>query len=154
MIDFLVDQHEQIKSRFATTLSSSGKQREEAFLELRRLLAVHETAEEEIVHPRVKRKIAGGETVVTKRLSEEHEAKTVLSELEKLDVDSAEFTSKLTKLRDAVVDHAEHEESEEFAKLGDELSSDELERMGRAARLAEATAPTRPTPGWSPRSPT
>ncbi|VBA53305.1 hemerythrin domain-containing protein [Mycobacterium pseudokansasii] len=147
VIDFLVDQHEQIKSLFAKTLSSSGKQREEAFLELRRLLAVHKTAEEEIVHPRAKRKIAGGEAVVTKRLEEEHEAKTVLSELEKLDVDSAEFTSKLTKLRDAVVDHAEHEEAEEFARLGDELSSGELERMGRAAKLAEATAPTRPHPG-------
>ncbi|ORB83308.1 hemerythrin [Mycobacterium kansasii] len=147
VIDFLVDQHEQIKSLFAKTLSNSGEQREEAFLEPRRLLAVHETAEEEIVHPRAKRKIAEGATIVSKRLQEEHEAKTVLSELEKLDVDSAEFTSKLTKLRDAVVDHAEHEESEEFAKLGDELSSDELERMGRAAKFAEATAPTRPHAG-------
>ncbi len=147
VVDFLVSQHEQIKSLFAETLSASGQAREKSFVELRRLLAVHETAEEEIVHPRAKRKIADGAAVVDKRLEEEHEAKTVLQKLEKLDVDSEEFTRQLTALRDAVVDHAEHEEHDEFSKLGEELSSDELERMGRAAKLAEAIAPTRPHAG-------
>jgi hypothetical protein len=132
---------------FAETLAASGKAREKAFVELRRLLAVHETAEEEVVHPRAKRKISNGTAVVDKRLHEEHEAKTVLQKLEKLDVDSEEFTRELTKLRDAVVEHAEHEEQDEFARLGEELSSEELERMGRAAKLAEATAPTRPHAG-------
>ena len=147
VVDFLVSQHEQIKSMFAQTLAASGKAREKAFVELRQLLAVHETAEEEIVHPRAKRKIAGGAAVVDQRLEEEHEAKTVLQKLEKLDVDSAEFTRHLTELRDAVIDHAEREEKDEFAKLGQELSGDALERMGRAVKLAEAVAPTRPHAG-------
>ncbi|OBF14303.1 hemerythrin [Mycobacterium sp. ACS4054] len=147
VVDFLVSQHEQIKSLFATTLAATGKEREKAFVELRRLLAVHETAEEEIVHPRAKRKLADAADVVDERLHEEHEAKTVLQKLEKLDVDSAEFTSLLTQLRDAVIEHAEHEEHDEFAKLGQELSGEELERMGRAAKLAEAIAPTRPHAG-------
>ena len=90
---------------------------------------------------------AGGEKVVDARLEEEHEAKKLLAELESLDVDSKEFTGKLTKLRDAVIAHAEHEEAEEFAKLGTELSQQELERMGEIAKLAEAVAPTRPHPG-------
>ncbi|HYB38212.1 MAG TPA: hemerythrin domain-containing protein [Mycobacterium sp.] len=147
VVDFLVGQHQQIKSLFAQTLSSSGKQRENAFLELRRLLAVHETVEEEIVHPRAKRKLSNGQKVVGARLEEEHEAKTVLAELEKLDVDAKEFTRQLTELRDAVLDHAEHEEQDEFAKLEQHLSNDELERMGRAAKLAESIAPTRPHAG-------
>ncbi|BBY08186.1 hemerythrin domain-containing protein [Mycobacterium noviomagense] len=144
---FLVSQHERIKSLFEETLNASGKEREKSFIELRRLLAVHEAAEEEIVHPRAKRKIADGDKVVAARLEEENEAKKVLTELEKLDVDSEEFTDKLTKLRDAVVDHAEHEEHEEFSKLEEELDQDELKRMGRAAELAEAIAPTRPHAG-------
>lgn len=147
VVDFLVSQHEQIKSPFAATLSSSGKDREKAFVELRRLLAVHETAEEEIVHPRAKRKIPNGAALVGARLAEENEAKKVLTELEKLDADSEAFTSQLAELYDAVIDHAEHEETEEFAKLGEELSDDELERMGRAAARAEAIAPTRPHAG-------
>ena len=136
VVDFLIGQHEQIKSLFEQTLDSSGKEREKAFLELRRLLAVHETAEVEFVHSRAKRKMPDGDKVVGARLEEEHEAKTVLAELEKLDVDTEEFTRQLSKLRDAMLDHAEHEEKEEFSKLQEELSEDELERMGRAAKLA------------------
>jgi hemerythrin superfamily protein len=147
VVDFLVGQHKQINSLFAQTLESSGEQREQAFADLRRLLAVHETAEEEIVHPRAKRKLANGAEVVESRLEEEHEAKTVLGELEKLDVDTSEFTQRLTELWDAVLDHAEHEEKDEFAKLEQDLSSDELAQMGRAAKLAEAIAPTRPHAG-------
>jgi hemerythrin superfamily protein len=147
VVDFLVSQHEQIKALFSNTLEASGEARERSFVELRRLLAVHETAEEEIVHPRAKRKLADGAATVEQRLKEEHEAKTVLQKLEKLDVDSEEFTKMLTELRDAVVEHANSEEKDEFAKLGEQLDSDELESMGRAARLAEAIAPTRPHPG-------
>jgi hemerythrin superfamily protein len=147
VVRFLVTQHEQIKALFAETLAASGKAREQAFVELRRLLAVHETAEEEIVHPRAKRKIPNGDKIIGARLDEEHEAKTVLSELEKLDVDDQSFTDMLTKLRDAVVEHAEQEERQEFVKLARELGDDELEHMGRAAKLAEAVAPTRPHAG-------
>lgn len=147
VIDLLTDQHEQIKSLFTETLALAGDERERAFRDLRRLLAVHETAEEEIVHPRAKHKVPGGEQVVEARLQEENEAKKALAELESLDIDSKDFTSKLTKLRDAVIAHAEHEEAEEFAKLGAELSQQELQRMGEVAKLAEAVAPTRPHPG-------
>ena len=133
-VDFLIGQHKQIKSLFEQTLDSSGKEREKAFLALRRLLAVHETAEEEFVHSRAKR-IPDGDKLVGARVEEEHEAKTVLAKLEKLDVDAEEFTRQLSKLRDAMLDHAEHEEEEEFSKLQEELSEDEPEQMGRAARL-------------------
>jgi galactokinase len=147
VVDFLVSQHQQIKGLFDQTLSTSGKTREKSFIQLRQLLAVHETVEEEIVHPRAKRKIANGDAVVDERLHEEHEAKTMLKRLEKLDVDSDDFTHQLSELRDDVLDHAKHEEYDEFSKLGQELSSAELENMGRAAKLAEAIAPTRPHPG-------
>ena len=147
VVEFLTDQHERIKSLFDKTLSSSGSQRKDAFLTLRRLLAVHETGEEEIVHPRAKRKLAAGSEVVGARLAEEHEAKIALAALEKLDPDSEEFTRQLSELRDAVIAHAEHEEKEEFSRLQQELSAHELELMARATRIAEAIAPTRPHPG-------
>ena len=58
-----------------------------------------------------------------------------------------DFIRKLTELRDAMLDHAKHEEYNDFSKLGQELSPGELENMGRAAKLAVAIAPTRPHPG-------
>jgi hypothetical protein len=64
-----------------------------------------------------------------------------------MDVGSKEFLDELTKFRDAVVDHAEHEENEEFNKLQRQLDSDDLNRMAKAVMAAEAIAPTRPHPG-------
>ncbi|HEU5007121.1 MAG TPA: hemerythrin domain-containing protein [Jatrophihabitantaceae bacterium] len=147
VVSFLKSQHEQIKAGFEQVLASTGDDREEAFVHLRRLLAVHETAEEEIVHPRAKREIANGDAVVDARLKEEHEAKETLSELEKLDVASPEFETKLRTLQADVLEHAEAEEHQEFDKLESELDDDQLERMRKAVALAEKMAPTRPHAG-------
>jgi hemerythrin superfamily protein len=148
VVKFLKDQHNLIKDMFDDVLSASDpKAREKAFTDLRQLLAVHETAEEMVVHPRVRREVATGDGIVDARLQEEHEAKQKLSQLENMDVASKEFIDELTKFRDAVIDHAEHEESEEFTKLERKLDSDDRERLAKAVLAAEAIAPTRPHPG-------
>ncbi len=147
VVGFLKEQHEQIKGLFTSVLAQHGTRRQEAFLELRRLLAIHETAEEEVVHPAAKRARAVGEATVSARLREENEAKKALVDLERLDVDSRDFNTKFRMLHSAVLEHAQREEAEEFDKLGDELSEDQLRRMRKAVEFAEAIAPTRPHPG-------
>ena len=148
VVKFLKGQHDLIKDLFEEVFSASEeKAREKAFVELRQLLAVHETAEEMVVHPRARNEIADGDEIVDARLREEHEAKQQLSELEGMDIDSKDFLDELTKFRDAVVAHAEAEENEEFNKLQRKLDSDDRERMAKAVLAAEAIAPTRPHPG-------
>ena len=147
-VQFLTDQHNLIKDLFEEVLSaSSDEARDKSFTELRQLLAVHETAEEMVIHPRARHELSDGDAIVDARLAEEHEAKEQLSKLEKMDIGSKEFITELTQFRDAVVDHAEHEESEEFNKLERKLSSDDLERMAKALQAAQAIAPTRPHAG-------
>lgn len=121
--------------------------REKAFLELRQLLAVHETAEEMVVHPRARREVDGGDQIVEARLAEEHEAKEQLAALEKMDIGSPEFIDALARFQHAVLKHAVQEEDEEFTRLQAELTGEELKRMAGAVRAAEAIAPTRPHPG-------
>jgi hemerythrin superfamily protein len=148
VVKFLKDQHNLIKDMFEEVLSASeAKAREKAFIELRQLLAVHETAEEMVVHPLVRREVAAGDEIVDARLEEEHKAKEMLSKLESMDIDSPKFIDELTKFRDAVIDHAEHEENEEFTKLQRKLDANDRERLAKAVRAAEAIAPTRPHPG-------
>jgi hypothetical protein len=118
VVKFLKDQHNLIKDMFEEVFSASEpKAREKAFMDLRQLLAVHETAEEMVVHPRARREVTNGDEIVDARLAEEHEAKKQLSKLESMDVSSKEFIDELTKFRVAVGDHADHEENEEFNKL-------------------------------------
>jgi hemerythrin superfamily protein len=148
VVKFLKDQHNLIKDMFDEVLSASDTSaREKAFIELRQLLAVHETAEEMVVHPRVRHEAAKGDEIVDARLKEEHTAKQMLAELESMDIGSQKFINELTKFRDAVIDHAEHEENEEFSKLERNLSADDRERMAKAVLAAEAISPTRPHAG-------
>ncbi|RDI68904.1 hemerythrin domain-containing protein [Nocardia pseudobrasiliensis] len=148
VVEFLLEQHNRIRQLFAETADApTPQERELKFFELRRLLAVHETAEEEIVHPRARRAIDDGDKIVDARLAEENKAKHALSELESIDVSSPEFTVKLAKLRDAVINHAGHEENEEFEQLRTRLEQADLERMRGIVEFAEKTAPTRPHPG-------
>lgn len=148
VIDFLKAQHALIEDMFDQVLLASDPQaRQEPFIGLRKLLAVHETAEEMLVHPRTRREFSGGDEIVDGLLQEEHDSKEQLSKIENLDISSQEFIDELIKLRDAVLAHAEHEELEEFAKLQHNLDADELKKMGTAVKLAEAIAPTRPHAG-------
>jgi hypothetical protein len=148
VVKFLKGQHDLIKDMFEEVLSASSTEaREKAFTSLRQLLAVHETAEEMVVHPRARHEITDGDAVVDALLHEEHVAKEQLSKLESMDVGSKDFIAELTSFRDAVVEHAEHEEVEEFTKLTRELSAEDRKRMAGAVQAAEAIAPTRPHAG-------
>jgi hemerythrin superfamily protein len=148
VVAFLKAQHNLIEDMFDQVLYATDPQaREKPFVQLRQLLAVHETAEEMVVHPRVRREVDTVDSIVDARLEEEHEAKELLSRIEKIDITSQQFIDELTKLRDAVLDHAQHEESYEFPKLQRELDADELKRLTTAVRAAEAIAPTRPHAG-------
>ena len=144
VVKFLKDQHNLIKDMFDEVLSASDtKAREKAFIELRQLLAVHETAEEMVVHPRVRHEAAKGDEIVDARLKEEHTAKQMLSKLEGMDIGSQKFIDELTKFRDAVIDHAEHEENEEFTKLERNLNGrrPRADGKGRSGRRGHLTHP-------------
>jgi hemerythrin superfamily protein len=148
VVNFLKDQHNLIKDMFDDVLSaSSDEAREKAFVDLRQLLAVHETAEEMVVHPRARKELRNGDEVVDARLTEEHEAKKQLQRLESMDIGSTEFLDELKRFQSAVIDHADREEAEEFGELQHDLDADDLKRMAGAVRAAEAMAPTRPHPG-------
>jgi hemerythrin superfamily protein len=146
VVDLLVSQHQQIKNLFAEVSAATGERKKELFHDLVRLLAVHESAEEQVVHPTARRKIADGEPIVSARLAEEDEAKHALAELYDLGADHPDFDMRLRDFADSVMKHANAEEEEEFRQLRTTLKPEELTRMAGVVRAAEAAAPTRPHP--------
>jgi hemerythrin superfamily protein len=147
VVALLLHQHDEVRRLFAGVKNAGPADRAEAFDRLRRMLAVHETAEELIVHPDARKLIANGDLVVDARLAEEHAAKQILVELENLGLEDASFLPKLEELRMAVEDHAEREEQEEFPYLRSAHSDSRLKAMAKAVKVAEALAPTHPHPG-------
>ncbi|MFG6202197.1 hemerythrin domain-containing protein [Nonomuraea sp. JJY05] len=147
VIDLLVIQHSQIRDLFDEVEQAPPDKVEEAFDRLTRMLSVHETAEEEIVHPYARRKLDNGQGVVGDRLTEENRAKQLLLDLHKGGVDHPQFWERLGELRLAVAAHARSEERYEFVKLRASTSAVERRAMAAAVRAAESLAPLRPHPG-------
>lgn len=146
VLDLLVEQHEQIKTLFARVKDAKGAAKRDLFDDLVRLLAVHETAEEEVTHPIARGEIPNGKRVVQARLSEEADAKERLAELYELGVEHRQFDAKLDTLANAVFKHAEREEEVEFPGLRERVSPEQLRKLAGVLEMAEATAPTRPHP--------
>lgn len=145
VIDLLLEQHARIEVLFTLVASSSGQARTEAFDELARLLAVHETGEEEVVHPiaRGLRDVGG---IVDERLREEQDAKQMLVDLVGSGPDTPGFNAALAMLREAVLTHARYEERYEFPQLRQHVPAAQLVGMATTLRAAEKVAPTRPHP--------
>ncbi|MEU1895698.1 hemerythrin domain-containing protein [Streptomyces pristinaespiralis] len=147
VVALLMRQHGDIRNLFDEVETTTGEERRDAYHRLVRLLAVHETAEEEVVHPFARRSIPGGEQVVEDRLAEEEAAKETLVALDDLDTDDPHFMPRLVQLRTDVQEHARAEERYEFTHIRRSTDAKQLAAMAKAVKAAEAMAPTRPHPG-------
>ncbi len=147
VVALLMRQHGDIRNLFDEVEQSQGEERRDAFRRLVRLLAVHETAEEEVVHPFVRRAVEGGEQVVMDRLAEEKSARETLAALDDMDTDDPKFMPRLMQLRTEVQEHARAEERYEFSRIRRSTDVTNLAAMAKAVKAAEAMAPTRPHPG-------
>ncbi|MET9847707.1 hemerythrin domain-containing protein [Streptomyces ossamyceticus] len=127
--------------------ASRGKERRDAFRRLVRLAAVHETAEEKVVHCFARSALPGGGHVVDDRLAEKRAAKEILADLDDLATDGPTFPPRLMPLRTEVREHARAEERHEFPRRCRGAGPGRRAPMARAVEAAEARAPTRPHPG-------
>jgi hemerythrin superfamily protein len=146
VVDLLLEQHDEIKSLFSEVHQAQGAVKRELFQDLVRLLAVHESAEETVVHPVARRKLDDGEQEVGRRLAEEDKAKKELTNLYDMGVDHPDFDRRLQAFAAEVTEHATREEAEEFLRLRGTMEADKLRTMAGALKAAEKAAPTRPHP--------
>jgi hemerythrin superfamily protein len=146
VVDLLLAQHARIEELFVLVAGGTGEARKDAFDDLVRLLAVHETAEEEVIHP-LGRQLPGGDGLIEDRLAEERQAKELLKTLVETGVGGDGFDEAVQLLRDAVLEHARYEERYEFTRLRQHLPAERLRSLAAAVSAAEAFAPTRPHPG-------
>ncbi len=143
IVAVLEDQHQRVTVLLGAVKAAEGERRQELFDDLRRLLAVHETAEELVLRP-VTKEI--DHDVADARMEEEKQANAELAELEDLDVDSAEFEAKFSSFAAAVVEHAQNEQNQEFPRILSAKDTEERARLGRRLKKAESLAPTHPHP--------
>ncbi|MBW3578578.1 MAG: hemerythrin domain-containing protein [Actinobacteria bacterium] len=146
VIDLIRDDHEEIRRLFEQIDKAPANERDELFGRLVHELARHEATEEALVHPTLRDEVAQGEAVATSILNEEEEAERLLADMEKMDPEGAQFLDAFRRLRDMVLNHAEHEEREEHPQLRSELTGQRLHEMADGFRRVKEQAPTHPHP--------
>ncbi|WP_067542240.1 hemerythrin domain-containing protein [Nocardia crassostreae] len=147
VVELLMAQHNRIRALIEQVNIAPGQAKRPPFEELVRLLAVHETAEEEVVHPAARQLYVADQVIDDARLQEEEEAKAALAELHDLGVEHIDFDRKFRLFAEKVIEHSDMEEKEEFGMLLQHTSQAERTSLGTVVRIAESVAPTRPHPG-------
>lgn len=135
----LEGQHRRVKDQLQLVQDTHGEARAQAFLELRRLLAAHETVEQAVMHPTVRDETRAAQ-LVEDRVAEEGRATTAIEALEQFDVDSDHFSEGFASLARDVVTHAEAEEHVELPAFLARAEDDEVAAVVRALGEVDSVA--------------
>jgi hemerythrin superfamily protein len=146
VISMLLADHQEVRQLLTRVGSSKGEARKEAFQQLVKELARHETAEEEVLYPSVRRSVDGGDDLADARIEEEQQGERLLAELEKRGTGGDDFDAVFAELSRAVLAHAEAEETQVFPRVREVMSIEDRERMGKVLDMAKKAAPTHPHP--------
>jgi len=141
IVKVLQSQHQQVRELLTTIGSASASDRAQPFNELISMLKAHETAEESVVYPAIRR--VGGESIADKRIAEQKEAETVIAGLQKADPSSSQFAEMFNKFHAAVEEHANAEESQVFPLLSQKFDEQTRRTMGSELQQEEQRH------GWS-----
>ncbi len=147
-IDVLKQDHRAVEQLFGQyqEATASPERKREIVDQIIRELSVHAAIEEEILYPTVRESIPGGDELAQESLQEHHQAKQVLSDLDAMSPDDAEFDQRVGRLMEDFQHHVQEEEGEMFPKLQQALDEESLADVGRELEEAKKRAPTRPHP--------
>ena len=146
VLDLLKADHRTVESLLGRFDKTPSSDRDGYFCEVVHTLVGHEVAEELVVYPALRDDAANGSTVADARLAEQAEAEQLLSEMETQEASSGAFTAKFKKLREAVLAHAEAEESTAFPLLEGSTTMEQRRDLGERYTKAKEKAPTHPHP--------
>lgn len=124
--DLLIQDHREIAScldRMEKTQTDSTAKRTMLFLMLKRKLAKHAMAEEDVVYPILKSQ--AHDQPPSEHMYEEHaDMKVALFELENMLKNGQDWSQRVRSLRDLIQHHVQQEESEVFPRLRQMMDQD------------------------------
>ena len=128
----LKEDHQKVSGIFQQlepTTERAEKTRTELFAQLKQELDVHAQIEETIFYPAIKQ-AAETREIVLEGYEEHAVVKTLLGELEGMDVTSEQWTAKFKVLMENVEHHVEEEEGEMFQKARQVLDEEQITQLG------------------------
>jgi hypothetical protein len=144
VLALVTEQHQKVKALIAEVERGSGDERASAYRAFQDFLAAHEAVEELVLHPPLMH-VAEGNSVAQDRVDEEHQATSLVEQLEQFDVDDPRFATTFGELAGAVTQHAEAEEHQELTMLLPRLDE---EVAGRVVTALQAVGPVADALGY------
>ncbi|MGY1601127.1 hemerythrin domain-containing protein [Geodermatophilus sp. SYSU D00815] len=145
--------HEELDRLLHELDGTSGTAQEAVLTRVDRLVFSHAFAEETVIWPVVRRVLPDGDEL-TLRIEEEHqEVNELVSALERDGLDDPRRPQRLARLVEVLREDVRDEEDVLLPRLQEQLSADELRRIGRQWELVRRISPTRPHPTVSRRPP-
>jgi hypothetical protein len=136
LLAVLYRQHADITEALDRVSDSKGEDRSTNFAAAKSFMTRHETAEQQIVRPIVEQ--AGNANEAAERNAEEFQADQAIAALSALDADSDKFDTQFATFKQAVTDHAEAEETNEFPII--EKAHSEEQRIALGQQFLQAQA--------------
>ena len=106
----------------------------------------HAVAEEMYVYPAMEKRIPQGKEEADHDKEEHDQIVQVMKQLEDLDAADPVFLQRVRKLDELLRHHAKDEEADQFPKMRQHMSGEELVELGNKVENAKKLAPTRPHP--------
>src|SRR5688500_15699776 len=133
--------------------ATTGAPQEGVLQRIDRLVFSHAFAEEAVLWPVLRRALPDGDELAL-RVEEEHqEVNELVAALERDGQDDHRRTARLARLVDVLREDVRDEEDVLLPRLQEQLSHDELRRLGARWEMVRRIAPTRPHPTVSRRPP-
>lgn len=107
-------------------------------------IARHSIAEEIVVYPIIRSKLADGEKIFERDTQEQHRIKEILYSAQSIDKDSIDFRAKIDEAMALLFKHIENEETEQLPLLKKCLSPEEMIKYGNQYSRRKMIVPTKP----------
>ncbi|QOR38501.1 hemerythrin domain-containing protein [Billgrantia diversa] len=147
VVDILTTDHREMEDLLdQIQRSPNAEQRRELTDTLIAEVMRHAVAEEMYVYPTMEKRIPDGEEEAEHDREEHDEIVQVMKQLEDADADEPAFMDRVHKLDELLRHHAKDEEADQFPKLRQRISGEDLVELGKKVEKAKQMAPTRPHP--------
>jgi hypothetical protein len=154
MLDLLVEDHHrlgQLVSRLAAAQDDRadpwGADPRDVEDVLVAALSRHLSAEEQYLHPTVRKVVPGGAPLADREVAADAGLLRAAQRLRHTRADDTAYPGVVEEVATYVREHVERTSHQVFPKLRAECSDTELIRLGNRVQIAQEAAPTRPHPG-------
>jgi hemerythrin superfamily protein len=150
VIDLIINDHNEAKELYEKYKKTNEKNvKKNICNSLIKKLVQHDEVEQLLVYPLLREKIGGkiGEDHYERSLSEHQEHRNLLYKVKQSNINNdLDFDKKLEDAMKSVFYHVKKEESEVLPLLKENISENDLKRIGSSFKAHKLTAVTRPHP--------